>query len=292
VLFQCFFQLQDAQTRAELRRFVLWRNFAIDKMSETHGISIIMSSLIQSSDKIVSVLVNDGLVERFKRLIEITGPDERLVSLFASMCSLKGRPSRANQEMCTRKLWMKPRDRYAVGVSFHECPVSAAQRYGPVLDVDGSPVEAGSRMVNSVERDGKHAPSLFLGSGGDASYSPVCIAWAGSENWSVDCCRLWWSASSLGLPVMKKHPIPPDLEVGDSGDNTAVVEYVPIEHVLWVLEPDRLCKSVTGLHWESVEQRETKKVRGGLHFCTVDLFQLFTFHYCPLLVHPDHQSGC
>lgn len=228
-------------------------------MSETHGISIILGSLIQSSEKIVRMLVNDGLVDRFKRLIGVTGPDERLVSLFASMCSLKGQPSRVNQEMCTRKLWMKPRDRFAVGVSFRECSSAHLRHYGEVVDVDGATVEAGRR--NRVRPDAfECSAASFLGCDGSDDYAPICVAWAGADEWSKDCGRLWWSAKSLGLPVVERRPIEADVEADDPGDASVFVDYVPIEHVLWVLEPERLCKAVTRQRWEPAAHKSTKKV--------------------------------
>jgi hypothetical protein len=161
--------------------------------------------------------------------------------LFTAVCFVEGAPSRANQEMCARKLWINVADRYAFGVTFHECPnVKLDYPYGSVYRPEGIIV-----TPDRLRADPQSAPAAYLGRNVAApEYPPVCVAWVGAESWHAHCGALWWSASSMGLPVAETRTV--------AGVDS--IDLVPIEHLLWVLDPDRLCKPVTGRHWQPIVQ--------------------------------------
>jgi len=100
---------------------VLWRNIIMEKKATNDGGEwLILGSLLQSSEAVVNKMVSDGLVDHFKALVSTSGPVLRLSRLCCSICNLKGKPSRVNQEMCARKLWLFAADRYQYCVVFHE----------------------------------------------------------------------------------------------------------------------------------------------------------------------------
>ena len=106
--------------RAARRRWGLWRNIIIGQGEDSLGATVTLGQLLKSSEAIAKKLVINDLIDRFKGLIAKCGPELRLINIFGALCFVEGRPSKANQEMCVRKLWMNPADRYAFGATFHE----------------------------------------------------------------------------------------------------------------------------------------------------------------------------
>jgi hypothetical protein len=118
---------------------------------------------------------------------------------------------------------------------------------GPVFRPDGT-----LRPVGPRARAPPGAPAAFLGRTADNGYAPVCVAWTGAGPWRPNCGRLWWSAGALGLPLAESRRV--------AGVEPSV-ELVPIEHLMWVLEPVRLCKAVTGAHWRPFEDGRRKQTK-------------------------------
>jgi hypothetical protein len=228
-----------------VRRWEPWRNIIIGQGEESMGATVTLGQLLSSTEQIVKKLVNNELIDRFKNLAVKCGPEVRLVSLFSAVCHIEGQPSRANQEMCVRKLWMNPPDRYAFGVTFHEVEALPEHiKHGEAYLSNGSKASA------NRTRAPPNAPKAYLGKLATNGYAPVCAAWLGAENWLPECGCLWWSPESLQVPVVEKRKIE-GLGPG--------VELVPLENLMWVLDPARLCRPVTGLFWKPFESEKKKK---------------------------------
>jgi hypothetical protein len=236
--------ISEDEENGEIRReSELWRNIIIDQGEDSLGATVTLGQLLRSSESIVNKLVNNELMDRFKNLVAKCGPELRFINLFTAICYVEGKPSRANQEMCVRKLWMNIPDRYAFGVTFHE----GIEQKG-AKNFDKTPL----KVPPLRPRAPPTAPASYLGKTEDNMYHPVCIAWSGYFQWTPNCGALWWSPSALKLPTVGEHKAP---------GVQAPVHYVPIEHVMWVLDPYRLCKPVTGLHWKPFGLAKKKSMK-------------------------------
>jgi hypothetical protein len=200
------------------RQFDLWHNIIIDQVEDALGATVTLGQLLRSSEKIVKKLVNFGIMDRFKLLVAKCGPDVRFINIFTAVCFVEGKPSRSNQEMCLRKLWMNKPDRYSFLLTFHE----GIDQRGAVMP-DGDVMKKIPKRDRVIDAYKKIAPKAFLGRTDDNTYSPICIAWSASDNWEPNCGALWWSPASMKLPVI--------CEVKEEGV-TSSVHYVPIEHLM------------------------------------------------------------
>lgn len=135
--------------------------------------------------------------------------------------------------------------------------------YGPVNlpCVAGDVTHDGPHMMldafNRSSGNSTPLPGDFLGKDAEAKYSPICIAWSGMSNWfrgpdkdGKDPGALWFSAESMGLKTVEGVDVP-------KLDGTNL-DVVPLEEIMWVLEPERLCKSVTE-HEFADQTRDTFK---------------------------------
>ncbi len=73
------------------------------------------------------------------------------------------------------------------------------------------------------QREEFRIPEDCLGQSPDNTYGPVCVGWTGSVRWEKNCGSLWWSAASLGLPVVESRVLP---------EISSTVDLVPIESLL------------------------------------------------------------
>jgi hypothetical protein len=110
------------------RQSEAWRNLLVEQCEDGFGATVLLGLLFKSSRQILTKLVNDDLLDRFRSLIKKCGPDPRLISLFASTCWVEGRPVQSFQEACVRKLWMHEEDRYTIAATFHESSVDVVKR--------------------------------------------------------------------------------------------------------------------------------------------------------------------
>jgi len=210
-----------------------------------------------------------------------------VLSLLSALCFEEGTPTRTNQEQCVRALWMAPLDRYAFGLTLHEINTPAAhaavKAYGqpPRSRWDraqGLPPRAVGASVRFLGDDawaasggGRSGDGGGDGGDGGGAWHPVCVAWKApatpkamaaasrSEDdalaWAGNCGALWWGASRLGLGGAvvgsldvasldtnpnQPPPLPGSREVG-------ALDLISVEHLLWPLEPERLCPLVTGV---------------------------------------------
>jgi hypothetical protein len=124
-------RLINVWTSPALRERKPWQKVLVDQCEDGYGATVLLALLFTSSRLILHKIVNDGLLEGFKGLIKKCGPHPRLIRLFASTCWVEGRPVKAFQEACVRKLWMVEEDRYAVGVTFHEMQLDVFKQNMP-----------------------------------------------------------------------------------------------------------------------------------------------------------------
>ena len=216
------------------RGWDLWRNILISQGEDSLGGTVTLGQLLEASGAIVKQLVNNELLERFKGLVMKCGPELRLINLFKAICKVEGTPSRANQEMCVRKLYMVPRDRYNFGASIAERPDIQQPKLKKSTELGFDPDVPRMRAP-------KTAPHAYLGRSESNSYAPVIVEWSGTQPWTANCGHLWWSAVSMGIPLVE----PSKRLDGVSGS----VDAVAIEHLMWVLDPQKFCKAVSGNHW-------------------------------------------
>lgn len=106
------------------------------------------------------------------------------------------------------------------------------------------------------------APPSYLGESDDATYPPVCVAWtspkADGGRWTSNCGALWHSAESMGLAVVGAHQEP------GVDASLANLELVPIEALMWILEPARLGVAVDGRDMGSLKENGPGGFRKGL----------------------------
>ena len=227
-----------------VRRWEPWRNIIIGQGEESMGATVTLGQLLCSTEQIVNKLVNNELIDRFKNLAHKCGPEVRLVSLFSAVCYIEGQPSRANQEMCVRKLWMNLPDRYAFGVTFHE-----VETLPKSIKLGEAYVSDGTKASTNRTRAPPNAPKAYLGKSDSNGFKPVCVAWLGTEHWQPECGYLWWSPQSLQIPVVETRK----MEGLGPG-----IDLAPLESLMWVLDPARLCKPVTGHFWKAFKIGKTK----------------------------------
>jgi len=234
-----------------------WRNLLVDQCEDGFGATVLLALLFKSSSRILHKIVNDDLLERFRSLIKKCGPHPRLISLFASTCWVEGRPVQSFQEACVRKLWMHEEDRYSIAATFHESTIEVLKEglqdpyfypYRDVARIDGTVSDLHLRQQSI---DG-YTPEHFLGKTEDNTWNPILVTWRSNPNKSWGATKgeedrggLYWTPNELGIPSVGSH-------YGQDGNYLG--EYVPIEHLLWALEPGRLSEAVTGKKFEPFSQ--------------------------------------
>ena len=247
----------------------LWRNLLISQAEDALGATVSLGNLLQSSEAIVKKLVNNELFDRFKGLVVKCGPEPRLILLFKSLCFVENKPSFTNQEMCLRRLWMNLPDRYSFGVTFHEDPKAEAPAFGPVTSTSGLV------SVGQHPRAAGKAPASYLGWRDDNAFDPVVAAWkapaVAGGRWTPDCGSFWHAPQFLGIPMVglmdTGAPDPKSPLAGGVGKLGTVC----VEHLMWVLEPARLCEPCTGRAFtpftdaKALLAKKMASAHGGLH---------------------------
>jgi len=110
------------------RGWVKWWNLTVDQADGAAGAADLLGVLFSTSAAILFSLVKGDLLERFKAMIRGCGPQRCIINLFASICSMEGKPMRQFQEDCLRHLWVCEKDRYDVLATFHQLSSAAAVR--------------------------------------------------------------------------------------------------------------------------------------------------------------------
>ena len=282
---RCWVAHQGAEaSEKHLRKQERWLNLLVLQSEDPLGSTTLLTNLVRSAS--ISVFSSRDVSTRFlvlvKQLIKSVGPQSRLLSLFSALCAAGGHPTRAYQEACVRHLWMKPADRYAFGITFHECHTPEAieqvalfgqkpryRHHVPPNQQPGAREDSKPRFVGDVAFNG---------------YSPVVACWRAPgtrdrpTDWKGDGGSLWWAPEELNLPVVgarnpsqenssPAQPPWPDQDalpssvvgtkktkkISKSSDHLdlGLLPLVPVELFLWPLEPDRLCLLVTGEDFQS-----------------------------------------
>ena len=193
------------------------------------------------------------LVLRFAEMVQLLGPQPRLVNFFQSICTVEGAAVKANQEMVLRLTWMTPEKRQKLFLELvpkevSDLPVQEGDDFGKV------------RLPSGVMTDGKlkksameNHPKDYIGKDTyerEGSFAPVYVKWLGSPNWKPGTSKeggaaagdagavldeLFWDAQSMGIKKVREK------------DGAVLVR---VEHLCWVLNGPLLCEAVTGKHWE------------------------------------------
>lgn len=137
---------------------------------------------------------------------------------------------------------MNPIDKYNIGVTFHESTVTAmVAALVPKFNYPYRAVRLPSGVLSQPHvRHYGEAPENYLGKSVDNSWPPVAVLWKSDRHTVWDEAQgspsrgLYWAPNFLGIP-----------SIGPHSSDEYIGELVPIEHLLWVLEPDRL-RSVVG----------------------------------------------
>lgn len=217
-----------------------WRELLVPQSLDGAGATVLLALLFRSSKDVHEKLFSDSLLEQYKNWIQRIGPKRRLINFFASMCVLEDSPVIEAQEACVRKLWFNEDDRYSVFLSLHKKAYSR-NSYKPVILPNGKEADPATRFFY---------PCCVVWK------SSATVPWGNSIEWEMDrelhelSMRpgLYWAPKTLGLLIVGEHLDANGIRIGD---------YVPVEHFLYVLEPERLCFPVTG---ESFEKAKTESV--------------------------------
>ena len=99
--------------------------------------------------------------------------------------------------------------------------------------------------------------SDYLGQDSNPQYNVICVAWSGMLNWCPekdenDSGALWYSAASMGLKTVENAKMP---RINGTKIDFSL-DVVPLEEIMWVLEPVRLCLPVTGAEYVQKDNSE------------------------------------
>ena len=228
----------DDETRAS----TLWLECLIAQGEDPTGATVTLGKLFSASQLILDKVFGPELLARFVSLVLKCGPEPRLVALFKCICFVEGRPVRANQEQCVRSMWMVEEDRYNVGATFHEIDTAEAWKALNTF----KPVH-GDSLSHVPVADFPSAPKAFLGRNEANVYGPVCVVWKpppGGAKWKRGGSTggFYFSPKDLRIPTCGA-----DYKMASTGE--VVGDLVNVEHLMWVLDPVRLCEPVTAQTW-------------------------------------------
>lgn len=252
-----------------------WINLLIYQSADPLGSTLLLTELVKGSTAIFPTPASSNdFLQLIKALIRNIGPERRLLSMISALCAAGGISTRAHQEACVRALWMQPKDRYAFGLTFHELPEAKPK------EVTSNPVtlKKAPRNKRSSATESYEKTQLVGGDTTTTSHSEIAVCWhsPGSREspteWRADNDALWFAPEDLGLLVVGsrnpslentspdcKYNWPSDPTTADISDAINIREtikidhdetlvdlgqmpLVPIQHLLWPLEPQRLCK--------------------------------------------------
>jgi len=200
--------------------------------------------------------------------------------MISALCAGGRLSTRTHQEACVRALWMKPKDRYAFGLSFHEIHETETADVSRVLGlVKGIPRQRSDTMRSNAGMTRSDEKSQF-GGVDPGEYAPVVASWRAPgtrekpEEWYPNTNALWWAPEDMNIPVVGSrnpsldnsspdhlpwpdNPTAADVSIAikrkkkavanrSSWENLGSMPLVPIEMLLWPLEPENLCLKVTG----------------------------------------------
>jgi hypothetical protein len=219
----------------------LWMDTVLEQLEAPLGSAVTLSKLLSANEALLHKYATPKLVLRFSEMVQLLGPQRRLVDFFAAICIVQGRAVKINQEMVLRLTWMKPEVRKATYLQLRplvQAPAVAAAaangggappssadkaitaargtKYGPVALPSGA-------FTDGTIDPASPRPADFLGkevynrSGG---FSPVGVTWAGAAAWGRGQPEaLFWDLEGLGL---KATALEVDGSMGDDGEEVRV----------------------------------------------------------------------
>jgi len=205
------------------------------------GSANVLTELIKSSQAFSAKVYSTEFIRLIKSIIGRIGPQRRLLDVLSALCFVGGVPSKVRQEMCIRELLSDP---YAYGLSLHELPDLAGK---PDVPEVRPRVERSAKLQEKLRGLPKVASSKggkgrYLGEAENNAYAPVLVAWSspeGAQGWEGGSGKgLWWSAEWLGLPR------PDQVYAGNEHKDKGYLDLVPIEYLLWPLDPHMCYKEV------------------------------------------------
>ena len=263
------------------RRQERWINLLVLQSEDPLGSTSLLADIVKGSATIFPTLDSSKqFLELVKDLIKIIGPQRRLLSMISALCAGGRLSTRTHQEACVRALWMNPKDRYAFGLSFHEIhgtrPADVSRVLGSVKDIP----RQRSDLLRSNEAKARSDEKSQFDDADAGEYAPVVASWRPPgtrekpEEWHPNTNALWWAPEDMDLPVSgtrnpsldnsspdhlpwPDRPSAADVSIAikrkkkaiasrSSWENLGLLPLVPVEWLLWPLEPENLCLKVTG----------------------------------------------
>jgi hypothetical protein len=186
---------------------------------------------------------------------------------------------------------MREEDRYRIGATFHEMRMETFKEkakstsmkfpYGPVISSGDLEVTEHLRVVTTENR-----PRLFLGDNNENNvWDPVVVVWKSDSDFDpyTNNEGLYYTPQDLGLPslgildgqeMMTKTDIEKKLTKSSSTKDNKMFhigERVPLEHIMWVLEPERLYEPITGKPYDSEENTRHERLNRASSVAPADL---------------------
>ena len=245
----------------------LWMNIIIAQLQDAMGPAVTLAKLLSSNEKLLTTYATPNLVLRFAEMIQLLGPQRRLVDFFAAICLVRDRAVKANQEMVLRLCWMRPEVRRTLFLELRPLSRQDAaasvqpllKKYGQVRLPCGDTTD-GKIDLSAPRPDNFLAMETYEQPGG---FDPICVTWHGSKNWTRGVDELFFDAAALGLDsasVAKSVLASSSNGLGSrprahSDDIHEQEVVMRLEDLCWVLDPQLLCEAVTGEAWYVVEAR-------------------------------------
>jgi len=213
------------------------------QLEDALGSAVTLSKLLSSNRQLLTEHATPSLVADFARMVCELGPQPRLMSFFEAICVVDSVPVMANQEMLLKLLWHDPPTRRQLFIEAVEVPVELLGKLGTPLP-DLPPVKrtlTGYLLVNQEPPLVTEPPPQYLGKAeAEGRKTAVFLKWSGHSSWRKGMLdHLFFAPKALGLRV---YPY-------------GGCELVRATDLLWVLEPERLCHTMTGTSWEDYVAR-------------------------------------
>ena len=198
-----------------------WMDSLKKQTEDPLGAAVTLRQLLSSNRVLFDAHCSPSLVHDFERMIRGQGPQPRLVSFLEAICKTEDKPVLVNQEMVLRMLWIEPEVRASLFVEV--IPLHSSK---PI-----SPLPASY-------------PASFIGKGDPAV--DIFVRWSGCDDWEEQTSDLlWYSPKAMSIKESERK------QAGHDGKSSPLVE---IEMLCWVLEPESLCKKVTGVEFDAAKR--------------------------------------
>ena len=188
----------------------------INQISNPVGAAEVLTTLIDNNPQLQSKVVDNVMIDYFKRLIRDEGPSSRFIQFFQATCTCQGVAITRNQELCLTELVKKTED--------FDTLIVKLQPYGQtdISDLD---------LLNF------DPPEQFLGEimYKTGTFPQLVASWSSSDSWTMGCSSLYYSPSALGMETM--------------ADGS-----VTLEELCWPLDPIKLCPLIKNESWSNYER--------------------------------------